>query len=78
MKCPQCQQEKEAGAKFCEECAAPLTRACAKCGGTVSPTAKLSSACAHPTGLLAAPRPARFESPESYIPKHLAERILTS
>jgi hypothetical protein len=51
---------------------------CAKWGETVSPTATFCPACAHPTGLLAAPRPARFESPESYIPKHLAERILTS
>jgi len=27
MKCPRCQHENEAGAKFCEECAAPLARA---------------------------------------------------
>ena len=32
MKCPRCQHENEAGAKFCEECAAPLAWACAKCG----------------------------------------------
>ena len=30
MQCPRCQHENEAGAKFCEECAAPLARACAK------------------------------------------------
>ena len=35
--------------------------------------------CAHPTGLSAAPPPAlRFDSPESYTPRHLAEKILTS
>jgi hypothetical protein len=35
--------------------------------------------CAHPTGLSAAPSPAqRFDSPEFYTPKHLAEKILTS
>ena len=79
MQCPRCQHENEAGAKFCEECAAPLARACAKCGRTLSPTAKFCSECAHPTGLSAAPPPApRFDSPESYTPKHLAERILTS
>jgi hypothetical protein len=33
----------------------------------------------HPTGLsAAAPAAQRFRSPESYTPKHLAEKILTS
>jgi len=77
MQCPRCQHENEAGAKFCEECAAPLARARAKCGRTLSRTAKFCPECAHPTGLSAAPAP-RFDSPESYTPKHLAERILTS
>jgi class 3 adenylate cyclase/tetratricopeptide (TPR) repeat protein len=41
--------------------------------------AKFCPRCAHPTSLSAAPRPAqRFDSPESYTPKHLAEKILTS
>ena len=79
MKCHRCEHENEAGAKFCEECAAPLARACAKCGRRLSATAKFCPECAHPTGLSAAPPPAqRFGSPESYTPKHLAERILTS
>jgi len=79
MKCPRCQHESEAGAKFCEECAAPLARACAKCGRQLSPTAKFCPECAHSTGSPAAPPPAqRFDSPESYTPKHLAEKILSS
>ena len=79
MKCPRCQHENEAGAKFCEECAAPLARACAKCGRPLSPTAKFCPECAHAAGPSAAPAPAqRFDSPESYTPRPLAERILTS
>src|SRR6266700_234776 len=79
MKCPRCQHENEASAKFCEECAAPLARACAKCGRQLSPTAKFCPECAHPTGLSSEAPPApRFGSPESYIPEHLAEKILTS
>ena len=79
MKCTRCQHENEAGAKFCEECAAPLARACATCGRPLPPTAKFCPECAHPTGLSAAPPPAqRFDSPEAYTPKHLAEKILTS
>ena len=79
MKCPRCQQENEVGAKFCEECATPLARACTKCGRQLSPAAKFCPECAHPTGLPAAPPQApRFGSPESYTPKHLAERIINS
>jgi len=79
MKCPRCQHENEAGAKFCEECAAPLARHCAKCGRPLSATAKFCPECAHPRGVPPeAPTALRFPSPESYTPKHLAERILTS
>jgi class 3 adenylate cyclase/tetratricopeptide (TPR) repeat protein len=67
------------GAIFCEECAAPLARACSNCGRQLSATAKFCPACAHPTGLPATASAApRFSSPESYTPKYLAERILTS
>src|SRR6516165_5083759 len=79
MQCPRCQHENEAGAKFCEECAASLARTCANCGRQLSPTAKFCPECGHPTELSAAPPPARrFGSPETYTPKHLAEKILTT
>ncbi len=71
--------ENRAGAKFCEECAAPLVGACASCGAQLSPTAKFCSECGHPAGQAAPPAASqRFEAPEAYTPKHLAEKILTS
>jgi len=76
VKCPACQHENRPGAKFCEECAAPLARACPNCGSAVSDSAKFCPECAHP--LMAASVQTRFASPESYTPKHLAEKILTS
>ena len=77
MKCPQCEFENQPQAKFCEECAAPLARTCANCGNQLSATAKFCPECAHPVvgGAIAQPR---FASPETYTPKHLAEKILTS
>ena len=79
MKCPRCHHQNEAGAKFCEECAAPLARVCAKCSRPLSPTAKFCPECANPTGLSSVtPAGQRFDSPGSYTPKHLAEKILTS
>src|SRR5262249_41545061 len=76
MQCPKCRHEDRPGAKFCEECAAPLARTCPSCGSAASTTAKFCPECAHP--LLAPPNEPRFISPEAYTPKHLAEKILTS
>jgi class 3 adenylate cyclase/tetratricopeptide (TPR) repeat protein len=83
MKCPRCQHENPGGAKFCEECAAPLARVCSNCGGPLRETAKFCPECAHPVGPPpGSPErpvsPERFHSPEAYTPRHLAERILTS
>src|SRR5262249_46712981 len=81
MTCSRCRHDNHPGAKFCEECAAPLARACANCGAQLSPTAKFCSECAHPSGSSSAstgPMTTRFTSPETYTPKHLAERILNS
>src|SRR5262244_516475 len=78
MKCSRCQHENRAGAKFCEECAAPLARTCGHCGGQLSQAAKFCPECAHPTGVASTPPTPRIASPESYTPKHLVERILNS
>ena len=76
MRCPRCQHENRSQAKFCEECAAPLARLCVHCGSQLAPTAKFCSECAHPASDPGAPP--RFGTPDSYTPRHLAEKILTS
>jgi len=79
MQCPRCRHDNEVGAKFCENCASPLGRACSKCGRPLSPVAKFCPECAHPTQLTGhTADPPRFATPESYTPKHLAEKILMS
>ncbi len=75
MKCPRCQHENPNGVRFCEECATPLGRTCSNCGTALSATAKFCHACAHPVAM-GADAPSR--SPESYTPRHLAERIINS
>jgi len=77
MTCPRCQHANRAGARFCEECGAPLPWACTACGAALSATAKFCPECAQPTAT-GGPAPRQFGSPETYTPKHLAERILTS
>ena len=77
LTCPRCQTENPPRAKFCLECAAPLAARCANCGTQLPASAKFCLECAHPvTGATAGPP--RFVAPESYTPKHLAEKILTS
>jgi class 3 adenylate cyclase/tetratricopeptide (TPR) repeat protein len=75
MKCPSCQHDSPPEAKFCPQCGAPLARACASCGTPLPAAARFCPACAHPVGAAAE---TRFGTPQSYTPKHLAERILTS
>src|ERR1700740_725468 len=76
MKCPKCQHENTAEAKFCEACVPQLARACVNCGSEVSSNAKFCPQCGHPLQPVA--DATRFGSPKSYTPHHLAERILTS
>jgi class 3 adenylate cyclase/tetratricopeptide (TPR) repeat protein len=77
MTCPRCRTENPRQAKFCLECASPLAARCASCGTELPASAKFCPECAHPVGGAAA-GPARFASPESYTPRHLAEKILGS
>jgi class 3 adenylate cyclase/tetratricopeptide (TPR) repeat protein len=77
MKCPRCQHENPPGSVFCLECGARLAPACASCGAELPASAKFCNKCGTPVATEAAMQP-RFASPESYTPKHLAEKILTS
>ena len=75
MKCPRCQHENPPETKFCGQCAAPLACVCPSCGASNPPENKFCGQCATPLGQTTV---AKFTSPESYTPKHLADRILTS
>src|SRR5712691_11552281 len=77
MQCPRCQHENPPRAKFCPECGARLALTCAKCHSELPPSAKFCLECGEPVVGLGAAEP-RFSSPESYTPKHLAEKIITS
>ena len=81
MPCPQCQHENPADAAFCQDCGARLETACPSCATPNQLGAKFCKKCgqrvSQPEAAQAVPGP-RFGSPESYTPKHLAEKILTS
>jgi class 3 adenylate cyclase/tetratricopeptide (TPR) repeat protein len=77
MQCPRCQHENPLQAKFCLECGARVALSCTKCRSELPASAKFCLECGEPVASQATAE-RRFASPESYTPKHLAEKILTS
>jgi class 3 adenylate cyclase/tetratricopeptide (TPR) repeat protein len=88
MQCPQCQHENRQGRRFCAECGAPLAIACSACAFVNEPDEKFCGGCGIAlTGPTSASSPVQptpqpiiqpVREPLSYIPQHLAEKILTS
>jgi class 3 adenylate cyclase/tetratricopeptide (TPR) repeat protein len=74
MPCPACRHDNPPHARFCIGCGARLAQACPACGAEPPAGARFCPACGHAIEALTAPAPA----PETYTPRHLAERILTS
>src|SRR5262245_23712306 len=76
MNSPRCQHENRPAMKFCGECGARLASVCPACGASNAGTQKFCGECGGPlTGTAVA---GKVAAPESYTPKHLAEKILTS
>ena len=81
MTCPRCQSENPANAAFCDQCGARLETACPNCGEPNRHGAKFCKNCGQT--ISAAPAmPATpitaIPPPDTYVPKHLAEKILAS
>src|SRR5215475_6754537 len=77
MKCPKCQHFNDVAAKFCAQCASPLSPTCSRCGHQLPPLARYCSQCAHPTGISTSTA-SSFGAPETYTPRHLVSKILNS
>jgi class 3 adenylate cyclase len=75
VKCPRCQMDNRADARFCEECGARMEQSCPACGNPVGTGKKF---CGHCGAALTQKTTDRTAAPESYTPKHLAEKILTT
>src|SRR5262245_31958949 len=81
MICPQCQRENLSDAIFCEHCGARLETVCSHCGEPNRRGATFCRICGQAINQAATVAPAgvpRVPSPDSYVPRHLAEKILAS
>jgi class 3 adenylate cyclase len=77
MTCPRCQQDNPSHARFCLGCGARLTLACGACSAELPGGARFCLQCGQAVaGSTVAT--IRSPAPETYTPKHLAEKILTS
>jgi class 3 adenylate cyclase/tetratricopeptide (TPR) repeat protein len=77
MKCPRCQQDNPADARFCSGCGANLAVACGSCGAALPGGARFCPQCGQAVAAATA-APVGSPAPEAYTPRHLAEKIRTS
>ena len=93
MRCPACEDDNRDGARFCNNCGAPLPVRCPGCGTDNRPGAKFCDDCGAPlttaatarrgpsgerSGLGAPQAGSQRPTPMAYTPTHLAEKILAS
>src|SRR5262245_27772350 len=77
MTCFRCQQENPPGSNFCLGCGVSLGVTCTSCRTELPAGSRFCNKCGTPVTAEPA-EGSRTPSPESYTPKHLAEKILTS
>ncbi|MFN8634873.1 MAG: adenylate/guanylate cyclase domain-containing protein [Chloroflexota bacterium] len=79
MRCTACGTENPPHARFCLECGTPLARRCSSCGTALPDTARFCLECGHPVATAVPtplPAPTAPPTPQTYTPRHLAEKIL--
>jgi len=78
MQCPRCHAENREGRRFCGECGLSFASACPSCRFLNEGSEKFCGGCGRSLTPSSMPAESRLGSPQSYTPKHLAEKILTS
>jgi class 3 adenylate cyclase len=81
MICPQCQSENSTVVAFCDQCGTPLEAPCPRCGEPNRQGAKFCRRCGQAIGetpVRSSPLNVGTPAPDTYVPKHLAEKILAS
>lgn len=78
MQCPECHFENPGDSKFCNQCGNKLEQSCPQCGKANPPGSKFCNACGHDLTTPKVAAPIDYNEPQSYTPKHLADKILTT
>lgn len=78
MKCPKCQYENRKGAKFCKKCGNKLELICPSCGHPFQADSIFCDECGCDLKEPKRAPPVAYDQPQSYTPKYLADKILTT
>jgi class 3 adenylate cyclase len=78
MKCPKCQTENREGRLFCHECGEKLVLPCTDCGYENLPGEKFCGNCGRDLRESTQGVDIDYDQPQSYTPKHLVDKILTT
>jgi len=78
MKCPQCAFDNPDNIKFCGECGSKLEKTCPGCDSPNPPQFKFCGNCGNSLSDVNDGIAVDYKKPQSYTPKHLANKILTS
>jgi class 3 adenylate cyclase len=78
MKCPKCRFDNPEGAKFCNDCGSKLDAACPECRKVNPRGSQFCNECGHDLSEPSGSLPIDLDKPQSYTPKLLAEKILTT
>jgi class 3 adenylate cyclase/tetratricopeptide (TPR) repeat protein len=80
MECPKCQFENKDDSKFCGSCGSSMEIkiTCAKCGSKNPDNYNFCNNCGHDLRKPKETPEINYTEPQSYTPKHLADKILTT
>jgi ribosomal protein L40E len=78
MICPQCQTELPDDAQFCNKCGGKTELSCPECGKGNPPDSNFCLKCGHDLRKPKESAPIDYNEPQSYTPKHLADKILSN
>ncbi|UCF85458.1 MAG: zinc-ribbon domain-containing protein [Desulfobacteraceae bacterium] len=78
MKCPNCQAENPETKKFCRKCGSKLLLTCPKCDAEILSDDDFCGDCGHNLKGIKKASSLDYSEPQSYTPKHLVDKILTT
>ena len=78
MICPKCRFENPEGSNFCLKCGGKLEMQCPQCGNALPSVAMFCNQCGHNLKKIEEGPPVDYSEPQSYTPKFLADKILTT
>jgi class 3 adenylate cyclase/tetratricopeptide (TPR) repeat protein len=78
MQCPKCQFENREGAKFCKKCGSKIELVCPECSYLLTPDSLFCDECGNDLRRSKEAPTLDYDLPQSYTPKHLVDKILTS